>query len=431
MRSLAACTATTGDFRGWSAVCLDNGLIRLVAVPDIGGRIMAYDLGPYPFVYVDRNLAGRLFTLDENLGDGSMTAWKNYGGDKTWPAPQGWETDEQWHGPPDPVLDAGRYSLGSVQSDDDTAIIEMTSPPDDRTGVQITRQATISRGSSRVMLRLTFENVIERPIRWSIWDVMQLQAERRLPDGSLAHEPGCVVTVPVKAESRYPRRFNVLFGDEDNPQWQVDEERGLFVGRYMWEIGKVGVDSPAGWLAFANTSSGYAFAERFDVVDSAEYPDDGATVECWTIGRGQVEGLNYEDSDIYLMEAEVLSPVYDIGPGEQCSFTIMWGACRCPGDLIVDVTEAGCSGQRLRAEEQGDFVHLTGQFGTFDIGDLVLAWVDEGGRDLAEMGLGPTTPLAAVIVDRVESLPPGACRAELRVVGAMTGESQTLATVEV
>lgn len=431
MRSLRACRARTGDFRGWAGAYLDNGLIRLVAVPDIGGRIMAYDLGPYPFVYVDRDLAGELFTPEENLGDGSMTAWKNYGGDKTWPAPQGWETDEQWHGPPDPVLDTGRYSLGAVQSDGETATIAMTSPPDDRTGVQITREATISRGSSRVTLRLTFENVIERPIRWSIWDVIQLQAERRLPDGSLAYEPGCVVTAPVNRESRYPRRFNVLFGDEDNPQWQVDEERGLFVGRYVWEIGKVGIDSPAGWLAFANTASGYAFAERFDVLGSAEYPDDGATVECWTIGRGQVEGLNYEDSDIYLMEAEVLSPLYDMGPGEQRSFTITWGACRCPGDLIVDVTDAGCSGQRLSAEEQGDFVHLTGQFGTFDIGDLVLAWVDEGGRDVAEVDLGPTTPMAAVVVDRVERRPPGACRAELRVVGAVTGKSETLAAVAV
>ena len=68
---------------------------------------MAYDLGNYPFLWFDRNLAGKLFSAEENMGDGSIAAWKNYGGGKTWPAPQGWDRPDQWHGPPDPVLDTG------------------------------------------------------------------------------------------------------------------------------------------------------------------------------------------------------------------------------------------------------------------------------------------------------------------------------------
>ena len=87
------------------------GWCTLVAVPDIGGRVMAYDLGDYAYLYVDPDLAGRLFTPEENQGDGSLAAWKNYGGDKTWPSPQGWDTEQQWHGPPDPVLDSGRYRV--------------------------------------------------------------------------------------------------------------------------------------------------------------------------------------------------------------------------------------------------------------------------------------------------------------------------------
>lgn len=426
MNSLPPCASRADDFRGWSAAYVDNGLITLVAVPDVGGRIMAYDLGPYPFIYVDPNLAGKLFTPEENLGDGTLASWKNYGGDKTWPAPQGWETEEQWHGPPDPVLDTGRYTLDILESDGDTAAIAMTSPPDDRTGVQITRHATIRRGSSRVTLELTFRNIARHPVTWSIWDVMQLRAERRLPDGSLAHEPECVITTPVNPNSRFPRHFNVMFGDEDNPQWRVDDERGLFVARYMWEIGKVGIDSPEGWIAFLNGASGYAFAERFDVAADGTYPDEGATVECWTIGRGQVDNLNYEGSDIHLMETEVLSPFYEIEPGEERSFTITWGSCRCPGDLIVDVNEAGCVGQRLSAQKNGDYVHLTGQFGTFDVGHLVLSWIGEQDRDLTNVPLGPTSPLAGVTLDRVEEPPMEALRAKLRVVADVSGETHLL-----
>src|SRR5512137_3010350 len=148
------CQAEQRDFRGWSAAYLKNDLITLAAVPDIGGRIMAYDLGPYPYLYVDRDLAGQLFSAEENQGDGSLAAWKNYGGEKTWPAPQGWETDAQWHGPPDPILDTGRYTLDHLQADDHHATVAMTSPSDPRTGVQITRRFTLFPGSSRVRVDL-------------------------------------------------------------------------------------------------------------------------------------------------------------------------------------------------------------------------------------------------------------------------------------
>ena len=48
------CSAYQREFRGWAGACvLENGLVRLVAVPDIGGRVMACDLGPYPFLFVD------------------------------------------------------------------------------------------------------------------------------------------------------------------------------------------------------------------------------------------------------------------------------------------------------------------------------------------------------------------------------------------
>ena len=54
-QSLTRLSCQQINFRGWNAYEIGNGLIRLVAVPDIGGRIMAYDLGPYAYLYVDRD----------------------------------------------------------------------------------------------------------------------------------------------------------------------------------------------------------------------------------------------------------------------------------------------------------------------------------------------------------------------------------------
>ncbi len=91
------------EFLGWSAHLLDNGLVRAVVVPDIGGRVLQFWLGDHPYLFMNPHLAGRLFTPAENWGDGTIASWKNYGGNKTWPAPQGWSGHGEWAGPPDPV----------------------------------------------------------------------------------------------------------------------------------------------------------------------------------------------------------------------------------------------------------------------------------------------------------------------------------------
>jgi hypothetical protein len=411
---MASCRVEEGNYRGWHAAFLKNDLISLVAVPDIGGRIMAYDLGPYSYLYIDRDLAGRLFTPEENLGDGGMASWKNYGGDKTWPAPQGWDGEDQWPGPPDPVLDSGRYQLDELTSIDRSAWVRMVSPTGSPTGIQITRQAAIYANSSRVTLNLSFHNISSRPVRWSIWDVTQLRAERVDADGRLGAETRCVVSAPLNPHSRFPRGFQVMFGDQSSPQWQVDPSSGLFLGEYRWEIGKVGLDSRGGWAAFANRAAGYAFVARYTPFPDQEYPDDGADVEFWTVGRGEVAGLNYEHSETYLMECELLGPRRWIEPGEVTSLQIEWGACRCPGP-IVSVEEAGCAGSKFRAVRQGDRVQLNGTFGVFDRGHLESVWLDEAGLELTRLDMGPVTPLEAVLLDCAELVPETARAVDLAV----------------
>jgi hypothetical protein len=430
MNSKAFCTVEKADFRGWQAVYLRNGLVSLAAVPDIGGRLMAYDLGPYAYLFVDPSLAGKVFTPEENQGDGSLAAWKNYGGDKTWPAPQGWDTGDEWHGPPDPVLDTGRYRLEKMEVEAGGATVCMVSPPDPRTGLQITRQATLVAGSTRVNLVLTFTNVSNRPVRWSIWDVAQLRAERRLPGGGLAPETQCTVTTPLNPRSRFGRGYKVMFGEQDNPQWDADPERGLFTGRYCWEIGKVGIDSNGGWAAFSNGGAGYAFAEHFPVSPGGEYPDGGATVEFWTVGKGKVANLDYERSDIYLMEMEILSPLYHFQPGESRSFTIQWGACRCPGPVLA-ANDAGCTGRSLIAEPERTFVRFTGAFGVYDPGDLSLVWKDCEGMALETIPLGGVHPLEMIILDSLYARPAEAASAELLVTSSFDGTARRLAGVGV
>lgn len=396
-------TAIQTDVLGWQGVELRNPWVTLWAVPDIGGRIMSLQLGDYEFVWTNQPLHGKLFTPEEHRGDGSIAAWINYGGDKTWPSPQGWDNDRQWPGPPDPVLDSGRYTLADLSDGEHGSTARMVSPPDPVTGLQITRQVTLDPHSARVTLDLTFTNTADRHTRWGIWDVFQHRAGKRLPGGVETHQEACAVTVPVNPDSRHPRGYNVMFADPDNPQWSVED--GLFVGRFRYRVGKVGLDSMAGWIAFSNSAEGAAFAAQFAPQPGVEYPDDGATVECWTEGRGQVPGLNLppDGSGLYLMETEVLSPLYDFAPGQSHSLTIRWGVCRCPG-LVRDVRQAGCASQPLHAERAGESVRLVGTFGVFDAGQLALHVLDAAGTVTDDVPLGQVDPLQAVAVDRVVAL---------------------------
>lgn len=412
MKTNHDCKIEKINFRGWNAYSLENGLIRLIAVPDIGGRIMAYDLGPYAYFFVDPDLAGKLFSPEENYGKGELADWKNYGGDKTWPAPQGWDNDEQWHGPPDPVLDTGNYRVVKAQATNENAVIVMESPPDPVTGVQIQRQFQIKRGSSRVKVNLTFKNTKDVPVRWSIWDVAQLRAERMLEDGSLIYESKCSVTTKVNPQSKFDKGYFVIAGDEENPQWTVDQESSLFSANYLWKIGKIGIDSEAGWIAFTNSHEGYAFTEQFDYEDGMEYPDNGSTVECWTVGEGIVGTLDYSDSKIFLMETEVLAPLREISPDETINFTIEWGACRVKGK-VLDVAEAGCISEPLSIKLDDGYAVVKGEFGVYDEGSLSLSWLSSDGSILEKLAICDVTPLSVVCIDKMIKMPEDAAKLQI------------------
>jgi hypothetical protein len=417
-----------GKFRGWRAIHLDNGIIHLAITPDIGGRVMALDLDRYEFFYVDPTLAGKLFTPSEHIGDGTPNAWKNYGGDKTWPAPQGWDNDEQWHGPPDPVLDGGRYSLAVLQNKEDLVCIELTSAPEPLTGVQITRRITVQRGNSRVKLELSFTNTSGRPRRWSIWDVTQLRAGRLLENGQSAPETECVISAPLNPRSRFPKGYQVMFANPDNPQWTTDPQRQLLIARYLYEIGKIGWDSPGGWIAFHNGAEAASFIVNFTYFPDAEYPDQGASLECWTVGRGKIPGINYdyENSGIYLMETEVLSPLFTFHPGEQRNFSVEWGACRTPG-MVIEASPAGAISRPLTAAPAPGGLRLTGGFGVYDQGVLEVAWLDEGRQVLQTLSLELVTPSRPLLFDQILAPPTGATSVRIQVIADTDRSTRFLA----
>jgi Domain of unknown function (DUF4380) len=405
----------TETYLGWQAVRLDNGLIRAAVVPDIGGRVLQFWLGEHAYLFVNQSLAGRLFTAAENWGDGSMSSWKNYGGNKTWPAPQGWDGPDQWAGPPDPILDSGRFEVRVA----DQRRVVVQSPPDHRTGLQITRELELEPGAARATLRRTMRNVSDRPVRWSLWDVTQLECST----DSRRVRPGCQMTIPLNPISKMPGGYAVLYGPVDSPQWRTDRS-GLLDVAYAGELGKVGLDSQAGWVAFTDSTGDWVFAHQFSVTPGAEYPDAGSTVEVWTQGPGVAAGVDFSQDHLrgLFMEMEVLGPQVDLAPDAASSMDLAWAACRCPGP-ISDVTRYGCCGQALELRPGADGWHVQGAWGVFEPGRVQLRPL--GAADcLLEQSASPMQPIK---LDHDVQLPEQSAAVELVLITG-TGESVRLAS---
>jgi hypothetical protein len=386
---------------------LCNDLVEAVITPDIGGRVMAFSLAGRNLLWVNPALEGKLFSAEENMGDGTLASWKNYGGSKTWPAPQGWSTNAEWHGPPDPVLDTGRYHFENVEIKEDELSIRVVSPPDARTGVRITRQVTLRPGSARALLHLEMENISDEPRRWALWDVVQLDATTRTLEGE-KHNEQAWVYVPANPQSVFPIGYKVMFGAPDNPEWQ--RVGNLVAAQYLYQVGKIGVDSQAGWVAFADQAEGYVFCQRFHVFPEEEYPDDGTTVACWTTGLGEsVGGLDYARDPLYHMEAEVVGPLRWMQPGARQSIEIEWCATRCSGP-VVDVRNAGCCCQPLVVHPAKYGALVTGVFGVFEPGEARLVWKNGRGEPLCETPVSSASPLEPLKI-HTDCVPPAGWQA--------------------
>ncbi len=383
------------SYKGWQALRMENGLVTVVAVPALGGRIMEYKLGDHPFLWVNPDEFGKMY---EPVTSEEQRQWHNFGGYKAWPAPQ-----EQWGGPPDPLgseLDGGEWTSEIVSSGGPVGEIEIVSPPDDEvTGLQITRGILMFANTTRVRVTETFENVSDKPITWSIWGVAQVPGSLT-PQDKFSEQAR--IYFPLNPSSRKPEGFWYL-SERQSEQFEPTGDGQLMEVSYRGEKAKIGADSMGGWIAYVDGIHEYAFVQRFTVSELDDYPDDGATIEVWTSG---------EDS---YMEIEVLSPLYTLQPNEPISATQEWYATSLAGP-IRDTSEVAAIREPLQVESVEAGLRLTGELGVFAPGKIEIDLIDDAGQPLSEVTTLAVDPTQAVIVDKTVPPVPGAVAVRLRLV---------------
>ena len=396
----ADCRVKQIGYQGWQAQQVSNAWVKLIFVPQNGGRLMQVIFDGHPFLFVNRRYAGKYLPP-------SSTEWFNYGGDKLWVLPEGVEDEHHWAGNSD-LLDDGPYDF-QVLSQGQRCEISLTGPSDPQTGLQFTRTVSLGTDSPLITFHAAMKNTSGHPIEWSMQSVSQYDtADAKDP---AHHNKNFWAFTATNSTSSYLNQYHVKFGPAENSAAQV-RPNGLFAVHYVPLAAELWVDSKEGWLAVVDGDSGYAMVERFRYDATKSYPGK-ASVIFWTNG-GQLHqhpdgtttfGASEEGPPAIYMEAELNSPMVRLDPGQSYHFDTYWFPTRGSASF-QGVTEAGVILKPLHAAQTavGKEIALTGAFGVFFPGKLVAHLYDGRGvaigtRELEQVDPKNPTKLQAALND--------------------------------
>lgn len=398
------------QYNGWDVYQLTNGIVSLFVAPQLGGRAIQMQLGEQGFFFVNKDLAGKVLPESRN---NLKVGWANYGGDKVWPAPEGWMSDNEWPSIPYYVLDGSTFHSEILEGGPEEVSIRVTSPEDQRTGVQFVRTYHVRAGTTRIKVDQTMRNISRRQIRWGIWHLIQNDAADA--NDPSKPNPRLYMYIPLNPQSKFPQGFRQLLGDTRHPSYTVLHGGRMMRAHYLYSVGKIGVDSNAGWYAVVNGQKDLAYVETFRYFPGMSYPDD-SSIATWNNGPGTIRfgprELTLADNPRqtpYFYEAETISPYATLDPFEEYSFAVGWAPTRVT-DPIRDAIWTGAISEPLTAEPKGERVRLRGVFGVFEPGKVEAIFYSILGEELGRVALQATDPREVVRIDKEIAAPSEAFR---------------------
>jgi hypothetical protein len=246
-------TITRVNYHGWpDSYLIRNGVVEAVVVPAIG-RVMQFRwAGEEQGVFwVNR-------VLDGKLPDPKSNDWANFGGEKSWPAPQAdWEkvTGRAW--PPPAAFDSLPMET-KVGRDE----ITLASKVDSRYGMQIVRRIRLDPALPHMAITTEYHKVSGDPIGVGIWVVAQVRDPQR-------------VYALLSAKSQPAGAFEQLMGAA--PKELKIKGQLLSLERDSQECSKIGMDGSS--LLWMDGDS----VLRMDAADApGEDPRGGGRIEVYT-----------------------------------------------------------------------------------------------------------------------------------------------------
>ena len=276
------------DYHGWNGCWeISNPLVRVVVVPQIGGRIMEYSLGGENALWQNVDELGKV------TGDDLGKTWRNYGGYKAWNAPQSkWSTtNRDFH-----------YDSAPAQVEPlaDQSGVRVTTAPIGHLGYQLIREVVLSDSTSRVRITERMRNISNHDITWGVWDVTQVNAP-------------CWIAFPLNANSSYPQGWNVLY-PPGRPVQQIKRVGNIGIAQYDNRTEKWATDAMGGWMAYIKDQLAYTKHWSTRLVD-VTYPDGGCDAAFYTCSKDYFGGY---------AEMQVMGPITKLAPGEESTLVEDW-----------------------------------------------------------------------------------------------------------
>lgn len=404
-----ACRVDNTGYLGWKALRMSNHWVKLVIVPQLGGRLMQVTFQDHDYLFVNQQLKGQVHSPEESA---AQKRWFNAGGDKIWPMPEGSSDEQHWPGAQGAVLDSGPFTA-RVLSQGETCTVRLTGPPDPFIGQQYTRDIGIDASSPMISFHAVMKNTSGYPREWSEQSVSQYNTADS-SDPSQPNQDFWAFT-PVNPQSVYLNSYHLRTGMASSSGYSIRD--GLFAVHSSKADGEVWIDSPGEWLAVVDGATRFAMVERFRYERGAEYPGK-ATVIVYTTGterRGPQPPVDPARPPIHYMEAELNSPLIRLAPGESYAMDTQWFPARM-GSELVNVTYAGAIGRPLTAASAPDGVALAGEFGVFFAGHLEARFYDRQGSRLGSTKIRDVTPIEIVNLQQNVPAPGETARVSLHVI---------------
>ncbi len=292
---MPACTSRTGfqtpkpakiervNYHGWTnAFRLQNERVEVIVVPEVG-RVMSFRFRD------GENIFWEDCSLDGGRGDWEAKEWINFGGDKTWPAPEAeWNNytrRKEWRPPP-------AFDSLPVEAHIDGSDVVITAPVDPYYGVRTSRRIQLPPGPATAMtITTTYERMSGEPSRIGVWVITQFK------------EPAAIY-VPVRTNSIFTNGYYV-FGTQRWPQLVARSDH-IKITRDPKSPHKMGSDASR-LLWVGEKDMCLVSSPR---VSDAGYPDRGASAEVYT----------NPDPKKYI-ELELLGPLSLMSSGDKISRT--------------------------------------------------------------------------------------------------------------
>ena len=266
-----------------NCVELKNGKVKVILEPNLGGRVIAYQVQGKNVLYVDSTHNGKTLEKDRI----------------TQPSAGRFDIGPEATTPRHPLLWAGSWSARIINA----STVKLSSQADTATGVKIERIFRLSKISSRLSCTQRVTNVSLKSIQCNHWS-------RTFALG------GGISLSPKNPQSRFPMGYCIY-----RPQRLIDfrpaTEANVRLREGIVEIlntpsdPKFVMDGIEGWLAYLAPND-LLFVKKFPIYPRQPYAEvTAATASIWY----------FQDK---MVEIEPIGPAETLKPGQSFAFTEKW-----------------------------------------------------------------------------------------------------------